>query len=210
MKQRFATVRRSALAAVAAAATFLPILAGAQGKAEIGKVVYDNLLSPDIDLKGGKQKNFKPKEWLELEVSMKIPAVNAEQKKAGYINEATVKWYLAFENPEGKGVMMTQKTLTHVNIPVDEEIFSSVYLSPDMVKRITGKDGGGKVAVKAVGVEVLVNGEKVGMSADKQKEGWWTAGSVSDMSTKFPLLKKDETPFAMLWYDRYAPLQKER
>lgn len=210
MKQRFATVRRSALAAVAAAATFIPMFAGAQGKAEIGNVVSDNLLSPDIELKGGKQKNFKPKEWLELEVSMKIPAVNAEQKKVGYINEATVKWYLAFNNPEGSGVMMTSKTLNHINIPVDEEIFTSVYLSPDMIKRITGKDGGGKAAVKAVGVEVLVNGEKVGQAAEKEKAGWWTSGKISDMSTKFPLLKKDETPFAMLWYDRYAPLQKER
>ena len=122
----------------------------------------------------------------------------------------TVKWYVAVKNPEGKGVIKLSKTINHINVPIDEEIFSSVYMSPSALKRLTGSDKASKGAVEAVGVEVLVDGEKVAQSAVKQKEGWWNAGSLSDQSDKFPLLNKDETPFAMLWYDRYAEIQKER
>ena len=42
------------------------------------------------------------------------------------------------------------------------------------------------------------------------KEGWWNAGSLSDQSSKFPLLNKHETPFKMLWWDRYAEIEEKR
>jgi hypothetical protein len=211
MKQRLRPIRRSALAALAASAaalTFLAAPANAQGKAEVGNLIFDNIPSPEVPT--GKSKAFKPKDWLEVEAGIKIPATNADQKKAGFINQVTVKWYVAVKNPDGKGVIKLSKTINHINVPVDEEIFSSVYMSPSALKRLTGSDRAGKGAVEAVGVEVLVDGEKVGQAAVKQKEGWWNAGSLSDQSDKFPLLNKDETPFAMLWWDRYAEIQKER
>ncbi len=210
MKHRFATARRSALAVFAASAAALSLTATvhAQGKGEISPPVFDNIPSPDIQT--GKSKSFKPKDWLEVEAGIKIPATNAEQKKAGFINQVTVKWYVAVKNPEGKGVIKLAKTINHINVPVDEEVFSSVYLSPSTLKRLTGSDRASKGAVEAVGIEVLVDGEKVAQGAVKQKEGWWNAGSLSDQSDKFPLLNKDETPFQMLWWDRYAEIQQER
>lgn len=211
MKHRPRSFRRTALAAVAASAaalTFLAVPAHAQGKADVGNLVFDDIPSPDVQT--GKAKSFKPKDWLEVEAGIKIPATNAEQKKSGFINQVTVKWYVAVKNPEGKGVLKLSKTINHINVPVDEEIFSSVYLSPANIKRLTGKDKAGKSAVEAVGIEVLVDGEKVGQGAVKQKEGWWSAGSLSEASDRFPLLNKDETPFQMLWWDRYAEIQKDR
>lgn len=211
MKHRFASIRRSALASVAASAAVLSLLAGSangQGKGEVSNVTFDNIPSPEVQ--SGKSKAFKPKDWLEVEAGIKLPAANAEQKKAGFINQVTVKWYVAVKNPEGKGVIKLAKTINHINVPIDEEIFSSVYMSPSALKRLTGSDKASKGAVEAVGIEVLVDGEKVAQQAVKQKEGWWNAGSLSDQSDKFPLLNKDETPFAMLWYDRYAEIQKER
>ncbi len=211
MKQRLRPFRRSALAALAASAAVLTFLAApvhAQGKAEVGALVFDDIPSPEVQT--GKAKSFKPKDWLEVETGIKIPAMNADQKKSGFINQVTVKWYVAVKNPDGKGVIKLSKTINHINVPIDEEIFSSVYMSPSALKRLTGKDKAGKGAVAAVGVEVLVDGEKVGQGAVKEKEGWWNAGSLSDMSDKFPLLNKDETPFSMLWWDRYAEIQKER
>lgn len=211
MKHRFATIRRSALAAVAATAAafaLVPCVASAQNKGDVGNPTFDDLPSPDI--KGaGKDKSFKPKDWLEVEVGFKLPGT-PEQKKLGFINAVTVKWYVAMQNPDGKGFIKLSKTIEHINVPVDEEVFSSVYMSPSSLKRLTGKDKAGKTAVEAVGVEVLVDGEKVGQATFKQKEGWWTSGSLSDQSDKFPLLNKNETPFQMFWYDRYAEIQKER
>lgn len=211
MKQRLRPIRRSTLAVIAAASsalTFLAAPASAQGKADVGNMVFDDIPSPDVQT--GKSKNFKPKDWLEVEAGIKIPATNAEQKKIGFIDQVTVKWYVAFKNPDGKGFIKITKTINHINVPIEEEIFSSVYMSPSMLKRVTGKDKAGKGDVEAVGIEVLVNGEKVGIAAQKKPEKWWEAGSLSDQSDKFPLLNKDETPFAMLWWDRYAEIQKER
>jgi hypothetical protein len=211
MKHRFASIRRSALASVAASAAVLSLFsatANAQGKGEVSNVTFDNIPSPEVQ--SGKSKAFKPKDWLEVEAGIKLPAANADQKKAGFINQVTVKWYVAVRNPEGKGVIKLAKTINHINVPIDEEIFSSVYMSPSALKRLTGSDKASKGAVEAVGIEVLVDGEKVAQSSVKQKDGWWNAGSLSDQSDKFPLLNKDETPFAMLWYDRYAEIQKER
>jgi len=210
MKHPYSLFRRPALAvgALFAALTFLAAPAHGQGKAELGTLVFDDIPSPEVQ--SGKAKSFKPKDWLEVEVGMKIPATSAEQKKIGFINQVTVKWYVAMENPDGKGTIKLSKTINHINVPIDEEIFSSVYMSPSAIKRLTGKEKAGKSAVKAVGVEVLVDGVKVGEASDKAKAGWWNSGQVSDMSDKFPLLNKDETPFAMLWWDRYAEIQRER
>lgn len=211
MKHLLRPLRRSALAGIAAAAAGLALLATplhAQGKADVGSLAFDDLPSPDVQV--GKNKSFKPKDWLEVEVGIEIPATNSEQKKAGFIDQVTVKWHVAFKNPEGKGFIKLSKTINHINVPIEEEIFSSVYMSPSMLKRVTGKDKAGKGDLEAVGVEVLVNGEKVGQAAEKKPDKWWEAGSLSDQSDKFPLLNKNETPFAMLWWDRYAEIQKER
>lgn len=199
-----------AFAAVAASAalTFAAAPAHAQVKAQISNLVFEDLPSPEIQT--GKSKAFKPKDWLEVEAGIKIPATSAEQKKSGFIDRVTVKWYVAVKDPEGKGVLKLEKTINHINVPVDEEIFSSVYLSPANIKRLTGKDKAGKSAVEAVGIEVLVDSTKVGQAAVKQKDGWWTAASLSNASDRFPLLNKSETPFAMFWWDRFAEIQKER
>ena len=172
MKHRYSLFRRPALAVAAslAALTFLAAPVHAQGKAELGTLVFDDIPSPEVN--SGKAKAFKPKDWLEVEVGMKIPATSADQKKAGFINQVTVKWYIAMDNPDAKGVIKLSKTINHINVPIDEEIFSSVYMSPSALKRLTGKDKAGKSSVKAVGVEVLVDGVKVGEASDKQKAGW--------------------------------------
>ncbi len=211
MKHHLLPFRRSALAAIAAASAALAFVAApvnAQGKADVSNLNFEDIPSPDVQV--GKAKSFKPKDWLEVEAGIKIPATNADQKKSGFINQVTVKWYVAVDNPDGKGVIKLSKTINHINVPIDEEIFSSVYMSPANIKRLTGKDKAGKSAVKAVGLEVLVDGVKVGEGTVKEKEGWWNAGSLSDQSDKFPLLNKDETPFSMLWWDRYAEIQKDR
>ncbi|WP_193210454.1 Amuc_1102 family pilus-like protein [Luteolibacter marinus] len=211
MKHCLSPVRRSALALFAASASALTFLAApvhAQGKAEVGKLVFDDIPSPEFG--GVKNKSFKPKDWLEVEAGIKIPATNADQKRIGFINQVTVKWYVAMDNPDGRGFVKLSKTINHINVPIDEEVFTSVYLSPSTLKRLTGKDKAGKSSVKAVGVEVLVDGVKVGQGSEKQKDGWWNSASLSDQSDKFPLLSKIETPFAVMWWDRYAEIQKER
>jgi hypothetical protein len=176
-------------------------------KATVGKPEFDDLPSPEFA--GTKNKSFRPKDWLEMEVSISIPAQNRAQQEAGFLDRVMVKWYVAMkEKTSGKPVLLT-KDVNHVNVPVDEEFFSSVYLSPNTMKRMTGKVKGGKSDVEVVAVEVFVDGEKVGVETSKMKLDWWKSASLS-RGDAYPLLNKNETPFKAFWWDRYAEIEPER
>jgi hypothetical protein len=176
-------------------------------KVEPGKPVFDDLQSPEFS--GGKQKGFKPKDWLEIEASIKVQMAPAPPSQTA--ERILVKWYVAVEHPEKKGAyLLLTKDITHVNVPLNEETFTSVYLSPSSVKRLTGSDRGGKKAVFLVGYEVLVNGEKVAEESNKEKPGWWNKASDKiSRSDTVPLLDKSQTAFANMWWDRYAEILVE-
>lgn len=207
MKNSLSPLRKGA----AAAAIATMVLSGSvfgQGKAEVGKVSFDSLQSPEVN--SGESKSWKPKDWLECEAGLKIPATNAEEKKAGFVDKVLVKWYVALKNPDGKGFILLVKDINHINVPVDEEVYTSVYLSPNTLKRVTGSDNAGKSSVDRVAVEVLVNGRTVAVESSKGNPDWTKSGSLSDQSRRFPLLNKNETPFKMLWWDRYAEIEEQR
>jgi hypothetical protein len=187
----------------------LSSVANAQAyKVEPKKPEFDDLQSPDFNV--SKTKNFKPKDWLEIEASFKIQMSPEPPSKTA--ERVMVKWYIAVEHPEKKGAfLLLTKDITHVNVPLDEEIFSSVYLSPASIKRLTGRDRAGKSVVNLVGYEVLINGEKVAQETSGSKPGWWnTTSDKISRSDSVPLLNKTETPFANLWWDRYAEVLNER
>ena len=128
------------------------------------------------------------------------------------VHAQSYKWYVAVENPDKKGTyLLLTKDVTYVNIPLDEDVFSSVYFSPASVHRITGMDRAGKNMLYLVGYEVLINGEKVAQESSKQEPGWWNVASPKiSRSEAVPLLDKSESAFANMWWDRYAEIFKER
>ena len=77
--------------------------------------------------------------------------------------------------------------------------------------RLTGSPKGGKNAVEFVGYEVLVNGEVLAKDTNKGEVGWWKSQSEKlSASDTVPLLAKYETPFAAMWWDRYAEVKQEK
>lgn len=179
----------------------------AQEKADIGSLQFDDLPSPD--LQGTKNKSFKPKDWLEVEAGITVPALNREQEEVGFIDQMVVKWYVAVKDQASGKVMLLTKDITHLNIPVGEEVYSSVYLSPNTIKRLTGKDRAAKSEIEVVALEVLVNGVKIGEETSKMRSGWWNSPNLA-RGDRFPLLSKNETPFKMYWWDRYAEIEERR
>ncbi len=177
-------------------------------KVEPSKPTFDDLSSPDFNV--GKQKNFKPKDWLEIEASFKIQM--SPEPPSATAESVMIKWYVAVQHPDKKGAyLLLTKEITHVNVPLNEDIFSSVYLSPASIKRLTGHDRAGKGIVDLVGYEVLINGEKVAQETNKSQPGWWnTTSDKISRSDTVPLLKKNETPFASMWWDRYAEIQADK
>ncbi len=198
------------LAASAILATISMGTAFGQAAKVVGeKPAFDDLPSPEFS--GGKQKSFKPGDWLEIEAKLKISLSPEPASKT--CDKVTVKWYIAVKNPDKPGTfLLLTKDVQHVNVPLDQDnIFCSIYLSPASIKRLTGSDKGGKNAVEFVGYEVLVNGEKKLEETNKGKAGWWNAASDKiSRSETVPLLTKAETPFANMWWDRYAEVATER
>ena len=192
----------SIIASVVVGALSIGTTHGQTAKVLAEKASFDDLPSPEFS--GGKQKSFKPKDWVEIEAKLKISL--SPEPKSQTCERLTVKWYVLVKNPEKSGTMLLlTKGVEHVNAPLEEDVFCSVYLSPASIKRLTGSDKGGKNAVEAVGFEVLINGEKVAAETTKYKVGWWNAASDKiSRSDTVPLLNKAETPFSTMWWDRYA------
>jgi hypothetical protein len=166
------------------------------------KPSFDTLPSPEFS--GGKQKGFRPKDWLEMEVKLRV--LMQPEPKSKTCDKLTVKWYIALKNPEKAGTyLLVTKDVEHVNIPLDDDIYCSVYISPASMKRLTGTDRVSKTVIEYVGYEVLVNGQKVAEETNHGKAGWWNVASdkISRTDT-VPLLNKSETPFRDMWWDRYA------
>jgi len=172
------------------------------------KPAFEDMESPQFN--GGKQKAFKPGDWLEIETELQVDLAPEPPSKT--CDKITVKWYVAVKNPDKPGTfLLLTKEIDHVNIPTGEKVFCSVYLSPASIKRLTGSSKAGKNSVEYVGYEVLVNGEKKMEETSKGKVGWWNTGSDKiSRSEAVPLLSKAQTPFKDMWWDRYAELGEAR
>ncbi|MCX6875743.1 MAG: hypothetical protein NTW21_18330 [Verrucomicrobia bacterium] len=201
-------ISKSTLFALTAAAVlWSPCAALGAAKVEADKPKFDYLMSPEFS--GGKSKPFKPKGWLEVETKLKV-AVRPEPKSKT-CDRLTVKWYVAVENPDKPTTYLKlTKEVEHVNIPLDEDVYVSIYLSPASIRRLTGFDRATKNAVKYVGFEVIIDGKVEASETDKGEPKWWTKPSdkISDSET-VPLLSKAETPFAQMWWDRYAEVKSK-
>lgn len=183
----------------------------AQYKVVVDKPEIVEVKSPNLGGDSAK-KSFKPKDWMEFEVKFKIEAKDRDKL---FADRVTMKWYVAAKNPDkGGGYIMMEKEVNHVNVPIGEDVYVSVYLSPNSIKRLTGSDRVSKSDIKDVGGELLIDGQqpvgdKKGYFSMDAKAGWWTKSGLSRYD-KIPLLNKNETPFKILWYGRYAEIEEKR
>lgn len=199
---------KSALLAITSAAIFLsPCAVTGATKVVVDKPKFDTLQSPEFG--AAKSKPFKPKEWLEVEAKIKVMMIPVPKSKT--CDRLTIKWYLAVKNPEKTGTYYKlTKEVEHVNIALDEEVYCSVYLSPSAIKRLTGSERANKHLVKSVGMEILIDGQVVATETEGGKDKWWTSSDdkIAE-STLVPLLSKAETPFALMWWDRFAEIKSK-
>lgn len=176
---------------------------------KVGDPVVEVLPSPNID--GGISKRFSPKDWIEIEVPIRIK--RKPEPESGYLDNVTVKWYILVENPSKnvKFLKLTE-TIQHINLPIDEEVYSSVYLSPSTLRKMTGNSKASASTIVGTGCEVLVDGVLVGtVSKGPGGERWWTKSSAQvATSENFKLLTKADTPFAPLWWDRYLEIRPKQ
>jgi hypothetical protein len=171
------------------------------GDVEVGKMEYDAQKTPSFqagDVKGKDIPN--PRDWLELEVEFKV---KGDPKSV--VKELLFRYYIGFKDQTGSARILTGD-VKHINIVPGEDSFSAVYVSPSTLGEITGDFRRFQPSsVEAVAVEIIYNGVIVGgkssMSGARAKF-WESAG------TQPGVLAKIETPFALLWIDRYADAEK--
>jgi hypothetical protein len=129
--------------------------------------------------------------------------------ESGFVDQITVKWFMAVENKGagGNATALITKEITYVNVPVEEDFYVSAYLSPASVKRISGADRASERVVKAVAVQILRNGKLIGVQNSGPTGEWWDQPTLGQM-TGVLLLDKNETPFKTFWWDRYGEIQE--
>ena len=181
-------------------------------KIEADSPKFDDLQSPEVGGNTGK-KSWKPADWLEVEVKVKLDAKPMPRDK--HIDRITVRWFVAVENKVDRGgakFFLMEKEVTHVNVPIGEDFYISCYLSPATIKRLTGTSRAGKNSIKAVGGEITCPGavrpERFTSEGNVSKP-WWQSASMQ-RTNKYPLLNKNETPFKFLWWDRYLEIEPDR
>ncbi len=169
-------------------------------KADVKGPVVNVFDSPDLDVAGAR-KTYKAKQWVEFEAGAVFKARDTSLEA---ISEVVAIWYIAIYNKKTKTYSLLEEAITHVNVPIGEPVYFSSYLSPASLKALLGKVD--ERSVKAVGLELEIDGAIIAVESFKEKQGWWKSESLkTDAAVK--LLNKNQTPFRFYWYDRYAELE---
>ncbi len=181
--------------------------ASAQTQVQVGKIdvkiEFDTQKTPEFQAGGVNSKKIpSPRDWLEVEVEFDVDA----RPRDAVVAKLMFKYYVAIQSKEGTAQLLTGE-VEHINVVAGEDSFSSAYVSPSSLGKITGDFRRFQASsVIAVAVAVFHNGElKGGASVGKGNGKWW-----EQMSGSPGVLGKAETPFALLWLDRYADVEKSK
>ena len=180
----------------------------------------DKLVSPTLD-SGKGSKKFKEKTWLSFDVD-NIHIIPTEKARATlkigkddkFLDNAVVSFYVLLNDPDAakKTKVLLSKNISHVDIPIDEPTSFIVFLSPTSIKRLFGGESVKPSQILNMGYEVKYGGQVIFRWSQKPVDGasdWWNISSRSIVKEdgKYPLLNKNETPFALFWWDKYPSIK---
>jgi hypothetical protein len=155
---------------------------------------------PRFDKRGPRAKS-----WLEVEVTFEWQPRLREPK---YTNELTFNYYILLKNksPQYPQGTLLVGSVTHVTIPQEGEMHSSVYVSPRTLERLFDAKlpANAEQALVDVGVTITKQGQQVASASWKSKSGeWWP------QFQPIPgfVLNKGETPFAPLAWDYFEAIK---
>lgn len=167
------------------------------GDAKVGNIVFEAQKTPNFQAGDVKSKNIpNPRDWLEIEVEFEVNG-----PRNAVIKDLLFRYYVGFRDTTGAPRVLSGD-VKHINIVAGEKTFSSAYVAPATLGEITGDFRRFQPSsVEAVGVEIYYNGVIIGGNSSKGK--FWEAVAPTP-----GVLGKLDTPFALLWIDRYAEVEK--
>jgi hypothetical protein len=182
-------------------------------KVDVKKVSVTEQQTPQYAAGNVKDKRWRPKNWVEVEVDfdIKLPVDAGGNKGSFGSMQLNVFLALQHKTKEGK-VEVLKGTLNLINIPAGETCHALAYVSPASMKSIFQKDNVlVSTDVSQWGVEFLVDGKRIAGDSSVGKQPWWDS---PDAANKFQMLEgvmvsKADSPFAILWGDYDVPVAKK-
>ena len=170
----------------------LPLSAQVQAPITAKNVNIDKILpaviqTPEFTFRGT-DKRAEYLKWFEIEVEFEVQGVEM-------VDELTIQ-YLA----EINGKLLTGE-VTHVNIPKGKGRFSVMYISPRSLDRVTG---GKQLNTGMIG-NIWIKIEKQGQVLAEKSSQAKPPPNLPRMTGM--MLPKSETPFQVLWWDRYEAVK---
>jgi hypothetical protein len=184
----------------------LPLEAQVNTEFQITKIDPSMPLTPALNFMGTQKTTGPAKKWLEVEVTFAWKPRMATDK---YADEVTFNYYVLLNNRSQtvpQGTLLTGQ-VTQVTIPANQaDLHSVIYVSPRTLERFfDGRVPSSKdAAVIDIGVTISRQGQVVASKSLKGTGDWWPQ---YQQTTGF-LLKKNETPFAPLYWDYYEEIKK--
>lgn len=171
-------------------------LAAAQAQVAVGPndVVIDKILpsvvkTPEYSI-SGTTKRSRNLDWLEIEVEYTT--------KPEMIDELTFNFVILLA-----GKLLESGEVTYVNIPKGREHFGVVYVSPRTLDRVTGGKPLTAATIENIKVDITRQGQLLSTKSLKPTP----LPNVARVANL--VLKKPDTPFAPLFWDRYESLKAQ-
>ena len=157
------------------------------GDVKLERIYPAVVKTPEYSYTGGAQKRSRLGDWLEVEVEY--------ETKAELIDELTFNYKILIN-----GKLLTGE-VTHISIPRGREHFSVAYVAPRALEGVMAGKQLTAAAIQGIWVDCARQGQIL--------------STVSTVKTAVPnlpqvpglVLNKSQTPFSILYWDRYEALK---
>jgi len=181
----------------------VPCLAVPGAEFAVKKVALEYPTSPDIPGANGAAIQWKPQQWVRVEVTF--------DAAAEFTDELTFNYYVLYSDRPLPDRLFVGR-VNHVNIAKGQGLHSAMYLSPKTIQRIAQRSSNktfvpSTFPITQVTVTITKPGVTAPIAMGSLKPGlqgeWW---STIKQEEGF-LLNKSETPFASLYWDYYEAIK---
>ncbi len=177
-------------------------------KVDIKRVTVTEQPTPQFSAGNVKEKRWRPKNWIEVDVEFDIKLPADAGGRNGTYPAMQLNVYLALQHTTKDGKReVIQGTLDLQNIPAGETCHALAYISPASMKSIFQKDiVTATTDIQGWGVEFVAEGKRIAGDSSVGKAPWWEKTESFAMLQGL-LLNKLQTPFASLWGDYDVPVK---
>lgn len=157
---------------------------------KIEKIQPSVLSTPEFTFRGTADKRAEYLKWFEIEVEFAVDGVEL-------VDELTLEYLVSINGKLCPG------EVTHVNVPKGKARFSVMYISPRNLDRLTGGKQLNQGMIDNIWVTISKQGQRLAEKAMVNK-AVPNLPRITDM-----LSTKSDTPFHVLWWDRYEAVRSK-